>query len=175
MRTSPGIGIKNRKGAAETPGIRSRPVLGPEGMPRRMNCPVVGHTSTNRDLALLVLFGSDSGIERRSLLTLQHLAGVPRTSAHCPLLTLENAASSLVVRRPPQWFLNRLSGSPAMSWPRGRRSKDDRPSVVQMETGGVRRLNRSSPNRLSRPAQRMAFFYGLVRILGVGEQREATA
>ena len=31
-----------------------------------------------------------------------------------------------------------------------------------METGGVRRLNRSSPNRLNRPAQRTDFFHGLL-------------
>ena len=150
MRTSLGIGIKNRKGAAETPGIRSRPVLGPEGMPRRMNCPIVERTSTSRDLALLVLFGSDSGIERRSLLTLRHLAGAPRTSAHCLLLTLENAGSSIVVRRPPQWFLNRLSGSPPMSWPRGRRSKDDRPPEGTREGAGGLRLG-GTAGRMDRP------------------------
>ena len=34
---------------------------------------------------------------------------------------------------------------------------------AQMETGGVRRLNRSSPNRLNRPAQRTDFFHGLLK------------
>ena len=33
---------------------------------------------------------------------------------------------------------------------------------VQMETGGVRRLNRSSPSCLNRPAQRTDFFHGLL-------------
>ena len=33
---------------------------------------------------------------------------------------------------------------------------------VEMETGGVRRLNRSSPSCLNRPAQRTDFFHGLL-------------
>ena len=33
---------------------------------------------------------------------------------------------------------------------------------VEMETGGVRRLNRSSPSCLNTPAQRTDFFHGLV-------------
>ena len=35
------------------------------------------------------------------------------------------------------------------------------PPGVEMETGGVRRLNRSSPSCLNRPAQRTNFFHGL--------------
>ena len=40
----------------------------------------------------------------------------------------------------------------------------DEPLGVEMETGGVRRLNRSSPSRLNTPAQRTDFFHGLLSV-----------